>query len=120
MNLKNKNWDTKERYLENESELQSIPKSQFLDIDDEIIRAEITRILDKMQYLTNQIRQQAELNAHNSSTAVPDDIISFRSNGFDIDVDNMPVEKKYSFRFEDSRYLIWKNADDELVMKETD
>ena len=120
MNLKNKNWDIKERYLENKSELQSVPKSQFPDTNDEIIRTEITRTLDKIQHLTNQIRQQAELNAHNSSMAVPDDIISFRSNGFDIDVDSMPVEKKYSFRFEDSRYIIWKNADDELIMKETD
>ena len=51
--------------------------------------------------------------------AIPDNIISFRSNGFDIDVDNMPVEQKYSFRFESSRYIIWKNADDELVVKET-
>ena len=52
--------------------------------------------------------------------AIPDNIISFKSGGFDINVDNMPLEKKYKFKFEGSSYIIWKNTNDELVMKEVE
>ena len=52
--------------------------------------------------------------------AMPDNIISFKSGGFDINVDNMPLEKKYKFKFEGSSYIIWKNTNDELVMKEVE
>lgn len=120
MNPKNKNWDARERHLENEPELQSVYDESFSDADDEISLTERNSMFNEIRYLNNKIRHLIELDARNHSMAMPDSIISFRSNGFDINVDNMPVEKKYRFRFEDSRYIIWKNADDELVMKEMD
>ena len=119
MNLKNRNWDAKERDLDNEP-VQYTTEKPSSNARDEAFRREVSRSIARIQNVTNQIRLRIELDARNSSMAVPDDIISFRSSGFDINVDNMPVEKQYSFRFEDSRYIIWKNVDDELVMKEID
>ena len=119
MKIKNKNWDARERRLDDVPELQSFHKGRLRDVSDEASGAELIRILRRIQYLTDRIKQRAESFSRYSDMAIPDNIISFRSNGFDIDVDNMPVEQKYSFRFESSRYIIWKNADDELVVKET-
>ena len=55
------------------------------------------------------------------SMPVTDDIISFRTGGFDINVDNMKVGQKYRFKFENSRYVFWKDEEDgDLKVKEVE
>ncbi len=45
-------------------------------------------------------------------------IIEFTNSGFDVNMNKMVTNKQYVFSFEDSKYLIWKNTSDELVLKE--
>ena len=53
-----------------------------------------------------------------SDMAVPDNVISFSTGGFEINMNEMPVGKKYRFRFEGSRYVFWKDSGGNLVMRE--
>ena len=116
----NKNWDEQEQELNSESQLQSIHKEHLHGISDEPLDEKLTEIINSVQYLLDQRKLHAESDAHNLDMAIPDNVISFRTNGFDINMDNMPVEEKYRFRFEGSRYVIWKNTRDELVVEEVD
>lgn len=51
-------------------------------------------------------------------TAVPENVISFKLDGFDINIDNMDMDRKYRFWFDDTLYEIWKNTNGELEIKE--
>ena len=52
------------------------------------------------------------------STAIPENIIEFSQKGFTVDLNAMMPEKRYRFRFDGSRYEIWRNADDALELLE--
>lgn len=106
-----KNWDDRERVLERESKLGSIHTELPSHIRHEHFDEQLTEAINQVRYWMEQTIQDM---------AIPDNIISFKSSGFDINMDNMPLEKKYRFRFEGSRYIIWKNTDDELVVKEVE
>ena len=57
----------------------------------------------------------------NSGDRIFDDvteIIEFTNSGFDVNMNNMIADKQYVFLFKDSKYMIWKNTSDELVLKE--
>lgn len=53
-----------------------------------------------------------------ASTAVPENIVEFSQKGFTVDLNAMMPEKRYRFRYDGSRYEIWRNADDALELLE--
>ena len=53
-----------------------------------------------------------------TETAIPENIIEFKPNGYDIKVDAMELNKPYVFRFDGSRYEIKRDKNDALVMSE--
>ena len=55
---------------------------------------------------------------HLESNKNSQQIIQFMDVGFNINMNEMISEKQYLFSFEDSKYLIQKNKNDELVIKE--
>ena len=108
----NRNWDKSEKVLDSEFKLRSIHGDVPLGAENKHLAEHLNNIISEVEYLMSKTESQ--------DMAIPDNIISFRSGGFDINMDNMPVDKKFRFRFEGSRYVIWKNTDDELVVKEVE
>lgn len=53
-----------------------------------------------------------------TETAIPEDIIEFKPNGYNIKVGAMELNKSYTFRFDGSRYEIKRDKNDALVMSE--
>ena len=71
--------------------------------------------------MNNKVKEMIEtLSSYFSddSTAVPENIIEFSQKGFTVDLNAMITEKRYRFRFDGSRYEIWRNADDALELLE--
>ena len=52
------------------------------------------------------------------SAAVPENVIEFSQKGFTIDLNAMMPEKRYRFRFDGSRYEVWRNENDALELLE--
>lgn len=48
----------------------------------------------------------------------PPDIVSKNDEGFSINMNNMERSKPYMMTFEDSKFVLWKNKDGALVIKE--
>lgn len=48
----------------------------------------------------------------------PPDIVTKRADGFSIDMNNMEPLMPYMMTFEDSKYVLWKNENGALVIRE--
>ena len=48
----------------------------------------------------------------------PPDIVSKNDEGFSVDTNNMERLRPYMMTFKDSKYVIWKDENDALVIKE--
>ena len=57
-------------------------------------------------------------NIGNEDVSDINDIIKITESGFDINMNMMIPEKQYTFTFLDSKYSIYKNQSDELVLSE--
>ena len=110
--IKQANWDSREQELEDS--ITAIQQNSRPSNPDK----RLERALDIVLHASKELKHQIALNAIFQETAIPESVISFRVNGFDINVDGMDVEKKYRFRFEGSLYEVWKNISDELEFKE--
>ena len=64
------------------------------------------------------MREEKESRAMCKVTDLVDDIIEFTTRGFEIHVPKMEIGKRYRFRFDGSRYEIWRHEDDALEVLE--
>ena len=88
---------------------------------DPISQTDVNKRLLDNDLVNNKIKEVVETISSylvEDSTAIPENVIEFNQNGFTIDLNAMMLEKRYRFRFDGSRYEIWRNENDALELLE--
>lgn len=105
--MNNKNWYSYEHILDSQMQRLTRPIDDNIQPFNNALRNKIIEILETISPYLNE-----------DLTAVPENVIEFTQKGFAVDLNAMIPEKRYRFRFDGSRYEVWRNADDALELLE--